>query len=93
MDGPGCYLGYKIVAVSKDYPEVSKRKLFYPTYERWCQRNGIRPLSHVVFSQYLLECLNKEGFPSDKIKREKGIFITGVSIKMGVYDRDYVGLL
>lgn len=29
-----CYLGYNIVAVSKDDPEVSKRKLLYPTISR-----------------------------------------------------------
>lgn len=88
--GEGSYIGYKPAGRIREDLEISRRKALFPTYDRWAKRNGVGSLSNQVFSSSLIENLNKEGYVVEKRRRSSGIYIAGVSIKPGVYDRDYI---
>nr|YP_009755761.1 primase [Gonatozygon brebissonii]QIQ23039.1 primase [Gonatozygon brebissonii] len=89
ISGEGSFLGFKSGEGIRAEHELSRRQALYPTYERWSARQGIRPLAHTVFSEVLLRTLKDLNYPSEKIRKNQGIFVTGIKVREGVYDRDY----
>ncbi len=88
--GPGSYVGYVSAEGPKGFVEMSRRKALYPTYAAWVKRHGSHPLAHTKFTLNLIETLKGMGYSCERIRKNTGMYISGVQIREGVYDRDYL---
>jgi Family of unknown function (DUF5906)/D5 N terminal like len=88
--GPGSYIGFASLEGPKGLIEMARRKALYPAYSAWIKRQGGIPLTHKRFSIYLLETLHFLGFTCSKVRKPEGIYIQGIELKPGIFDRDYI---
>lgn len=63
----------------------------YPAYYAWCIRNGVKPLNHNYFTAQLLQNAKMYyGGEFIKTRQKYGIYISGISLKKNIFDRDYI---
>ena len=90
IEGEGAYIGYKLNQRDpKGERNWTLRRTLYPAYTSWAERNGIQPLGHHNFSSNLLEVCQSEGVSGNKVRREAGYYIEGISLNPKVFNKDY----
>jgi phage/plasmid-associated DNA primase len=88
--GQGIYIGYKPPKSYKSLLDDTSRKNLYPAYISWCERKNIPYENHIKFTYDLLDILAQEGYKCEKVRRSKGMFVTGIDLREDVLDRDYL---
>lgn len=85
----GSYLGYS-VQTPKGEREMKERKALYPAFVSWCKREGYTPYKSHTFTLEIMNVCKNKGYRCEKVRRKEGMFITLLSLKDFVFDRDYL---
>jgi phage/plasmid-associated DNA primase len=88
--GPGAYIGYKPMKNYRNLLDDTSRRNLYPAYISWCERKNIPFDNHQRFTYDIVLTLTQEGYVCEKIRKSKGMYITGVTLKDEICDRDYL---
>lgn len=89
VPGKGLYLGMKSKSTVRDDIDAKQRRTLYPAYQRWCDRQGFKPISRMKFASSIEMYLDQLGIKATLKRKGAGQFLTNIDLHEKVFLLDY----